>query len=354
MLESGARTGRLAPGERETLDAGVVDRDLEGWCSVVGHRRMGMVFGVRVTGGNAAGPQDSPKPAGPAEHGEQGGADGESAASAFDPMAEPAPGFTARDAALPPVSGDSGPRVHRRTLTVRETVREVAPGVRQTLWTFGGTAPGPVLRGRVGDTFEITLVNDGSIGHSIDFHAGALAPDRPMRTIEPGESLTYRFTAERSGVWMYHCSTMPMSLHIANGMYGAVVADPPQLPEVDREFLLIQSDLYLGGQGGTADADKVAALRSDAVVFNGYANQYAYDPPAVRTGERVRIWVLAAGPNRPSAFHVVGGQFDTVYHPAGRPFHRPTMKWPAGGARSSLGSSASAASTSSRAARRPR
>ncbi|MFP8939985.1 multicopper oxidase domain-containing protein [Streptomyces fenghuangensis] len=320
VLESGARTGRLAPGERETLDAGVVGRDLEGWCSVVGHRRMGMVFGVRATGGSGGGrAAGEEEPEGPAEHGEhgehgeQGGAGGESAASAFDPMAEPAPGFTARDAALPPASGDSGPRVHRRTLTVRETVREVAPGVRQTLWTFGGTAPGPVLRGRVGDTFEITLVNDGSIGHSIDFHAGALAPDKPMRTIAPGESLTYRFTAERSGVWMYHCSTMPMSLHIANGMYGAVIVDPPQLPEVDREFLLVQSDLYLGGQGGTADAGKVAALRPDAVVFNGYANQYAYDPPAVRTGERVRIWALAAGPNRPSAFHVVGGQFDTVY-----------------------------------------
>ncbi|MGY1454076.1 multicopper oxidase domain-containing protein [Streptomyces sp. SS8] len=323
VLESGARTGRLAPGERETLDAGVVDRDLEGWCSVVGHRRMGMVFGVRVTGdsggGTAADPRDSEGPAGPSEHGEhgehgeRGGAGEESAASAFDPMAEPAPGFTARDAVLPPAAGGSGPRVHRRTLTVRETVREVAPGVRQRMWTFGGTAPGPTLRGRVGDTFEITLVNDGSIGHSVDFHAGALAPDRPMRTIEPGQSLTYRFTAERSGVWMYHCSTMPMSLHIANGMYGAVVIDPPRLPQADREFLLVQSDLYLGGQGGTADADKLAALRPDAVVFNGYANQYAHDPPAVRTGERVRIWVLAAGPNRPSAFHVVGGQFDTVH-----------------------------------------
>ncbi|MFH0245464.1 multicopper oxidase domain-containing protein [Streptomyces sp. HK10] len=319
VLESGARTGRLAPGERETLDAGVVGRDLEGWCSVVGHRQTGMVFGVRVTGGSGGGAAaGGEKPAESAEHGEkgeygeQGGAGKESAASAFDPSAEPAPGFTARDAALPPADG-SGPRLQRRTLTVRETVREVAPGVQQTLWTFGGTAPGPVLRGRVGDTFEITLVNDGSIGHSIDFHAGVLTPDEPMRTIAPGESLTYRFTAERSGVWMYHCSTMPMSLHIANGMYGAVIIDPPQLPEVDREFLLVQSDLYLGGQGGTADADKVAALRPDAVVFNGYANQYAYDPPAVRAGERVRIWVLAAGPNRPSAFHVVGGQFDTVH-----------------------------------------
>ncbi|MEU5099240.1 multicopper oxidase domain-containing protein [Streptomyces sp. NPDC020996] len=141
-------------------------------------------------------------------------------------MAGPPAGFTGRDARLLPARG-AGHTVHRETRTVRDLVREVARGVRQKLWTFDGTAPGPVLRGRVGDTFEITLVNRGTTGHSVDFHAGALAPDRPMRTIQPGRSLTYRFTATRSGIWMYHCSTMPMSLHIADGMYGAVVIDPP-------------------------------------------------------------------------------------------------------------------------------
>ncbi|MFJ1976152.1 multicopper oxidase domain-containing protein [Streptomyces albogriseolus] len=303
VLETGARTDRIAPGERATLDAGVVGRNLDGWCSVVGHRQMGMVFGVRVTGGGTA-----------HDHGGTAAeGTGESAADAFDPMAVPADGFTARDARLPPAAGGSGPRTHRRTLTVKEAEADVAPGVRQTLWTFDGTAPGPVLRGRVGDTFEITLVNDGTIGHSVDFHAGALAPDRPMRTIQPGESLTYRFTATRSGVWMYHCSTMPMSLHIANGMFGAVVIDPPGLPHVDREYLLVQSEYYLGDQHGTADPAKVNAKEPDMAAFNGYANQYDHDPLTAKAGERVRIWVLTAGPNMPSAFHVVGGQFDTVF-----------------------------------------
>ncbi|MDT0393987.1 multicopper oxidase domain-containing protein [Streptomyces edwardsiae] len=316
VLETGARTDRVAPGERATLDAGVVGRDLEGWCSVVGHRQMGMVFGVRVTGaGAAAAPQDDTQDAPQDDstahdhHAAESEGTGDSAADAFDPMAAPADGFTARDAQLPPAEG----RVHKRTLTVKEAGAEVAPGVRQTLWTFDGTAPGPVLRGRVGDTFEITLVNDGTIGHSVDFHAGSLAPDEPMRTIRPGESLTYRFKATRSGVWMYHCSTMPMSLHIANGMFGAVVIDPPELPSVDREYLLVQSEFYLGEQNGTADPAKVNAKEPDMVAFNGYANQYDHDPLTARTGERVRIWVLTAGPNLPGAFHVVGGQFDTVF-----------------------------------------
>jgi nitrite reductase (NO-forming) len=200
---------------------------------------------------------------------------------------------------------------------VTEVEQEVAPGVRQTRWTFGGTAPGPVLRGRVGDQFIVTLVNDGSIGHSIDFHAGALAPDRPMRTIAPGEELEYRFTATRAGIWMYHCSTMPMSMHIANGMFGAVIIDPPDLAPVDREFVLVQSESYLGPQGGTADADAIAAGDHDLVSFNGYPMQYGHWPIEVGVGERVRMWVLAAGPNVGSAFHVVGGQFDTVYREGG-------------------------------------
>jgi nitrite reductase (NO-forming) len=327
VLDSGDDSGRLSPGESTTIEVGVVGRDLDGWCSVVGHRQMGMVLSIEVTGGGTVRAAGAAEPAaGHADHQHgPGAADPDSpaevapapaqpaagdAADDLDPMAAPDEGFEAHDAALPPL-GES--RVHRRTLTVTEIEREVAPGVTQRLWTYDGSAPGPVLHGRVGDVFEITLVNDGTIGHSIDFHAGALAPDRPMRTIAPGESLTYRFTATRAGIWMYHCSTMPMSAHIANGMFGAVVIEPPDLPDVDHSYVLVQSELYLGEQGGVVDVDKVQAEQPDAVVFNGYANQYDADPLVARVGERVRVWVLDAGPNRPTSFHVVGGQFDTVY-----------------------------------------
>ena len=133
----------------------------------------------------------------------------------------------------------------------------MAPGVRQKVWTFGGTAPGPVLHGQVGDTFVVTVVNHGTEAHGIDFHAGSLAPDKVMRPIPPGESVVYRFTATRAGIWMYHCSSMPMSVHIANGMFGAVVIEPPDLPKVDRSYVLVQSEQYFGPQDGSADPDKV-------------------------------------------------------------------------------------------------
>ena len=333
VLDTGARSGRLAPWASKTIDVGVVGRDVEGWCSVVGHRQMGMVMQITVTrdasGAGAVGDQGehgehgehahgpaaaTGQPGGPSTGHDDPVGSSPDAADDLDFMARPDTGFAPHDAELPPLTRT---RVHRRTFTVHELDREVAPGVTAHLWTFNGTAPGPTLHGRVGDVFEITLVNDGTIGHSLDFHAGALAPDRPMRTIAPGESLVYRFRATRAGVWMYHCSSMPMSAHIANGLFGAVVIEPPDLPEVDRSYLLVQSELYLGAQREPVDFDKVQAEEPDAVVFNGYANQYAHRPLPARTGERVRIWVLDAGPNRSTSFHVVGGQFDTVYSEGG-------------------------------------
>jgi len=134
-----------------------------------------------------------------------------------------------------------------------------------------------------------------------------------MRPIPPGKSLVYRFTATRAGIWMYHCSSMPMSVHIANGMFGAVVIEPPDLPKVDRSYVLVQSEQYLGPQGGSADPEKVRLEQPDAVSFNGYPNQYDHRPLPAQVGDRVRTWVLDAGPSRSSAFHVVGTQFDKVY-----------------------------------------
>lgn len=297
-----ARTARLAPGESAELDAGVITASSTGWCSVPGHRQMGMTLEVAV--------DDDPHSA--TAHGE-GSTAGAGAAVAAVPDATLA---SPVDPVLPPAADE---RVHRVTFTVTEVPLEVAPGLWQTRWTFNGGPVGPTLRGKVGDEFEVTLINDGSMGHSIDFHAGALAPDEPMRTIAPGERLVYRFTAERSGVWMYHCSTAPMSTHIAAGMHGAVVIDPEGLDPVDHEFVMVQSELYLANAAHSADeaqeidAGKLAAETPDRVVFNGVADQYLQHPLRVRAGERVRFWVLAAGPNRATSFHVVGGQFDTVW-----------------------------------------
>ncbi|QDQ96824.1 multicopper oxidase domain-containing protein [Tomitella fengzijianii] len=311
VLANGARSPRLAVGQSARIDAGVIDGDVDGWCDIAGHRQMGMVLRIDAVGADESEPATGPDAA---------RAGGAPVPGLPELLADPGPGFRARDASVAPAveSPGAGPTVHRVTLDVRDEKIQVAPGFTQTLWPYGidgqaGTVPGPVLRGKVGDTFEITLRNDATMDHSIDFHAGSLAPDGPMRSIAPGESLTYTFTATKSGIWLYHCSTMPMSLHIANGMFGAVVIDPPDLPPVDEEYVLVQSEEYLGADGAIADQAKINAERPDLVVFNGYPNQYDHDPLTAKAGERVRIWVLAAGPNDGTTFHVIGGQFDTVW-----------------------------------------
>lgn len=299
-LASGPATELLAKGDTTRLDAGVIGGTVEGWCTRPAHRQSGMTLTITTTA-----PAGAEVAAGHAPASTPG-----TGTSRVDAMTEPGPDFTARDATLPPAPAQ---RVHRVTMRAQEVRREVAAGVTQALWTFGGTAPGPVLRGRVGETFEITLINDAGAEHGIDFHAEALAPQTAMRTVEPGERTTYRFTAVKAGIWMYHCSAMPLLQHVGNGMYGALVVDPPDLAPVDREYLLVQSELYLGAHGELADAAAMTADRPGAVVFNGYASQYAFRPLDARAGQRVRIWVLNAGPNRDSAFHLVGAPFDAVY-----------------------------------------
>jgi nitrite reductase (NO-forming) len=302
VLATGPRTPLIGEGATARLDAGVIGATVAGWCSQPAHRASGMTLTITTTATSAEGTAD-PMAAMPGMTATPG-------AGRVDAMADPGPAFTARDATMPPAPAE---RVHRITLHAQEVTRDVAAGIGQHLWTFNGTTPGPVLRGRIGDTFEITLINDGSIEHGIDLHAEALAPDTAMRTVEPGQSIVYRFTATKAGIWMYHCSAMPMLYHVGNGMYGALIIDPPDLTPVDREYLLVQSEFYLGAPGQPGDAAKMAADQPDAIVFNGYASQYSFRPLTAHTGQRVRFWVLDAGPNRASAFHLVGAPFDTVY-----------------------------------------
>ncbi|GAA1864985.1 multicopper oxidase domain-containing protein [Actinomadura bangladeshensis] len=299
-LESGQATPMLGQGESATLTVPSVKGTVDGWCTVPGHRAAGMTMQIKST--SSSGPTSA------MDHQAMGHT--AMGTGQLDLAAPMLPGWKPYDAALKPAPGA---KEHRLELHATDRVLEVAPGVRQTMWTFGGTVPAPVLRGKVGDVFVITLVNDTTMGHGIDFHAGTLAPDVPMRTIQPGERLTYRFKVQHAGAWLYHCSTMPMLQHIANGMYGAVIIDPPDLPRVDREYVLVQGELYLGQPGSDAQVGKMREGRPDAWMFNGTAAGYDHAPLTARAGDRVRVWVVDAGPSSGTAFHIVGAQFDTVY-----------------------------------------
>jgi len=240
-----------------------------------------------------------------------------SSAAATAPSADPnAPAYLLRDPKAPPVMPGT---VHDVNLPITETDMTVAKGYVVHVWTFGGTVPGPVIRVHLGDTVRIHLTNETPMSHSIDFHASQTAMDHQMVEIKPGATFTYTFQADYAGVWMYHCGTQPALLHIANGMFGMVIVEPrggfdKVLGPADNEFAFVQNEWYLGAQGQPVDYAKAnsTAPQPDFVTFNGVASQYADNPIPVKTGGRVRVFVLDAGPNLGTSFHVVGTIFDTV------------------------------------------
>jgi nitrite reductase (NO-forming) len=227
-------------------------------------------------------------------------------------------------------------RLHSIRLEMKHAPVTIAPGVRYAAWTFGGAVPGPVLRVRQGDTVDFTLVNRANIPHSMDFHAAEIAPSKYYVNLMPGDSLRYRFVARVPGAFMYHCGTAPVAMHIANGMYGALVVDPATPLPKAREFVFVQSEFYLTPKpaaDGTRglEWEKLLSLAPDHVVFNGRAGQYASHPLEVRPNELLRLYVVNAGPNRISSFHVVGGIFEQVYEGGTARAGIQTVNIPVGG-----------------------
>ena len=221
------------------------------------------------------------------------------------------------DARLAPASAAS---VKEFRIPIRDATIEVAGGVTYQSWTFGGTVPGPVVRVREGDLVRIRLVNEASMPHSIDFHSARIPMDKAFRTIVPKDSLTFEFIARDPGAYLVHCGTPPVLLHLMQGMYLPIIVDPKAgwPGTADKEFVLVQSEFYVEGSEGSAAPGQTnwkhgLERQPSQVVFNGRAFQYQAHPLRVDVGDRVRLFVVNAGPSFPSEFHVVGAIFDRVY-----------------------------------------
>jgi nitrite reductase (NO-forming) len=299
----GTTSGNVNGGASASVKVNVADSGLTFICSVPGHADAGMKGAITVAGSTA------------------GGDDHGGPAPATEIQADPnAPPPVLYPAEAPPLG--AGP-VHDIDLVIEEKLMTVAydgkakAGFVQAVWTFNGTVPGPVIRVKVGDTIRIHLKNPATnqLAHSVDFHASQVAWNDEMTSINPGEEKLYEWRADYAGVWMYHCGTSPALHHIANGMYGMVIVEPKEgLPPVDGEFAIVQNEWYLGPQGQPVSLTKAAAgaPAPDYVTFNGVANQYLNNPIQVGTGDRVRVFVLNAGPSIDSSFHVVGTIFSSV------------------------------------------
>jgi nitrite reductase (NO-forming) len=196
------------------------------------------------------------------------------------------------------------------TLSAKVTNVQVAKDDDREAWTFNGSLPGPVIRVKEGDLVEFTLKNEADRAHSIDFHAARTPWDKHFQGIASGTESTFTWKAEYPGVFYYHCGTDPMIQHIANGMFGAVIVEPKHvLLKPDREYVIVQSEIY----STPFDVDVMMAAKPKLVVFNGRANRYLDEPLTATPGELIRLYVVNAGPNHFSAFHVIGAVFDRVY-----------------------------------------
>jgi nitrite reductase (NO-forming) len=305
-----AAAGQTAAGRFAFAEEGVYGF----FCSIPGHKEAGMAGTLTVGAAAAAAPAGAPA----------GLAAAAPAPVAVAPAAAGA-GPLPQPAVAPPV-GRNEPAFVKVEVETREVTARLADGQSYTYWTFGGTVPGPMIRVRQGDTVELTLRNaaDSKVTHSIDLHAvtgpggGAKATQVP-----PGGAATFAFKALNPGVYVYHCATPMVAHHIASGMYGLIVVEPAGgLAPVDREYYVMQGDLYVQGhrtQAGHREVsvEKLLDERADFVVFNGAVGALTGERALkAKVGETVRVFFGVGGPNVTSSFHVIGEVFDRV-HPEG-------------------------------------
>ncbi len=255
------------------------------------------------------------------DHAGHAGAAAAAAAAASTPA--PAPAEISRSVTdLPPPIARRNPETVRVNLDTTEVTGTLDDGTTYRYWTFNGKVPGPFVRVRVGDTVEVTLHNgaDSTMMHNVDFHAVTGPGGGAVATMAgPGESKGFTFRALNPGLYVYHCATPMVSQHIANGMYGLILVEPADgLPKVDREFYVMQGEIYTDQPYGTKgelneSIDKLLAETPEYYVFNGAAEALAKHPLQAKTGETVRIFFGVGGPNKTSSFHVIGEIFDRVW-----------------------------------------
>ncbi len=260
------------------------------------------------------------------------------------PQGEPVHAILTSPPHVPPPTGRTAPAKVIVELEVIEKEMPIAEGTTYTFWTFGGTVPGSFIRVRQGDTVEFHLNNhpDSKMPHNIDLH-GVTGPGGGAASsfTAPGHSSQFTVKALNQGLYVYHCATAPVGMHVANGMYGLILVEPPEgLPPVDKEFYVMQGDFYTVGkfrEKGFQAFDMQKAIDENAtyVLFNGSETALTGDNALkAEVGQNVRLYVGNGGPNLVSSFHLIGEIFDKVWYEGGTRFQEnvQTTLVPAGGA----------------------
>ncbi|QPC83708.1 nitrite reductase, copper-containing [Phototrophicus methaneseepsis] len=325
--EFGVYTGELIEDEQTATIEFVATQpgNFNYYCTVPGHRQVGMEGLLRVVGTVTAGDEDALDES----LVDDGYGSGETAPDAETLTAEPtvddAVSIVRNPTDLPaPLNNDDSPKHHVVEMTAVEVDGQIADGTTYHYMTFDGQVPGPMLRMTVGDTMELRLTNEmeSLLPHSIDLHAvtGPGGGAEFTQTMA-GEVSVFNFRALQPGLYIYHCATASIGHHISSGMYGMILVEPVGgLPPVDHEFYVMQGEIYTEQPFGTEghlgfSHEKMLDEDAEYYVFNGAANALTLDEYALRAevGDTVRIYFGVGGPNAISSFHVIGEIFDRVY-----------------------------------------
>ncbi len=285
------------------------------YCSIPGHREIGMEGTLEVTGPADASAAARPSVKPTAVLG--------AAANPIAPAAPQAVSISQDPNAVPKPIGARAPQLVKYSIETVELEGKLDDGTTFTYWTFARKVPGPMLRVKKGDTVEIKLTNNpnSTAVHSIDLHAvtGGMGGGENTQ-VAPGETKTITFKALNPGLYVYHCATPSVAHHISKGMYGLILVEPERgLPKVDKEFYVMQSDLYTNHAFGTKghheySADKAADELPSYYLFNGAVGALTKEHQMrARVGETVRVYFGVGGPNKVSSLHVIGEIFDKVY-----------------------------------------
>jgi nitrite reductase (NO-forming) len=293
-------------------------------CSVPGHRQIGMEGVLEVTGKAVAVNAAAATPVAATSAAPKAAAAAPAiATTALAPAAKNAVSIAMDPTAVPKPLGTRAPQLVKYRIDTVELDGKLDDGTTFTYWTFDRKVPGPMLRVKKGDTVELTLANDKSskMVHSIDLHAvtGGYGGGGDTQ-VPPGQSKTIRFQALNPGLYVYHCATASVPHHISAGMYGLILVEPEAgLPPVDREFYVMQGDLYTKHAAGTKghhvySEDRASDELPTFYTFNGAVGALTKEfKMAAKVGETVRVYFGVGGPNKVSSFHVIGEIFDKVY-----------------------------------------
>lgn len=233
-------------------------------------------------------------------------------------------------------SGD--PVVVDVTLTIEEKKLEIEPGVKIWALTFNGSVPAPMIVVHQNDYVQLTLINpsSNSLAHNIDFHAatGGMGGG-DLSLVNPGEKVTIRFKATKSGVFVYHCAPggVMVPLHVTSGMNGAIMVLPREglkdehgnSVHYDKAFYVAEQDYYVPKDekgkykeyatpsAGFSDMLKVfQTLTPTHLEFNGVKGSLiGKNALTAKVGDKVLF--ITSQANRDTRIHLIGGHADLVW-----------------------------------------